>query len=364
MRLRGIVLEHCGQRLQGERLRGVRRCVRERTDRGRLSRDVRDRRLQGTDDVSTMLNGVSIARRKRVKPPPPSRSIFMAVLGFEEMVQWDRRGASIVVGSLVVACAGRVVDGSGGQAETANGATASGGASSTGGNSAASGGVSAGGASQSGGSFSGGVTGGGGSTPEGGPGASCWFEPLGFWKRCAETRSGLDFAFKTRVECAQNCVATGCTSIVDYTWIAPDFGCAVAYGPCTPSTDISDPEDAALEYRYVCGSQAPSDAIFAFDDLPGIAPSATSPCRFESIGDFKTCENAVPYAAATATGKTLEDCLLACESRSDCVAVEDYWNPPGAYECTLHLSSCDAPAADTGGDTLFRFYKKNCGADQ
>jgi hypothetical protein len=191
----------------------------------------------------------------------------------------------------------------------------------------------------------------------------CWFEPLALWNRCQETWSKMSGSMlSTRSSCGERCLADPtCSSVVDYTWIDPALGCQLFHEPaCTQITDPSIPEDAAREYRKRCGTDPPSDAIFAFDDEPGIVVDPSSGCHFESIGDWMSCENAVSFEQATVTGKSLTECLLACERRPDCTAVQDFWPDPGgptAFECTLHISSCSAPVM-SGGE--FRFYRKVC----
>jgi len=186
--------------------------------------------------------------------------------------------------------------------------------------------------------------------------ARCWFEPLGFWVRCAETW-GSATSPGTLSSCSSQCLADpGCTSVFDYTWLDPALGCGLGEGSCTPSTGVSYAEDGAREYRKVCGTAPPPGALLELRDSPGIVVDPASGCRFESIGDFTSCENAATLADAQATGTTFQQCLDACQARTDCTAVQDFWDGADTH-CVLHLSSCNAPVQNT---SLSRTYRKVC----
>jgi hypothetical protein len=199
------------------------------------------------------------------------------------------------------------------------------------------------------------------------PDEACWFEPLGYWNRCAESSPLAAASFGTASDCAIACRArSDCTSILDYTWIDPSLGCTLQNGAaCTPTTANYYSEDAGLEYRKVCSGSPSPDAITTFDDLPGLRSSPTAKCRFVSVGDWNACESALPFTDATGSSATLEECLLACTNRSDCTAVQDFFpSTMIKFECRLHTSTCDAPVPSPpqSGGPLSRFYKKVCSA--
>jgi hypothetical protein len=192
---------------------------------------------------------------------------------------------------------------------------------------------------------------------------TCWFEFLGDWVRCEESWSGaggLPPDGELLAECADQCLDDPtCTTVYDYTYLGVGLPCHVYSGECTAGPGVGHEEDAAREYKKVCGSEPPADAIFSFPDASGVRTSPESQCRFEYLGSYDQCEGEADWADAEVTGETFSECLSLCEANPDCSAIVDWWlDGPSGFECILHLASCSELESrdDYGGRT----FKKVC----
>jgi hypothetical protein len=193
----------------------------------------------------------------------------------------------------------------------------------------------------------------------------CWFEYLGEGNVCEN--AGMHESFEMNASTAQDCAVAclddpTCNAITDYTWM----GLGKAHEPCSlhiytcdsPANDgYSFVFSGMKQYRKVCGSNPPPDAITEFPAVDGTVVDPDSGCVFKVLNE-RQCEADADGGSMQVTGAaTLADCMEQCNGAADCTAVAQWpFGSPEGLACTLHFGSCTGDALPTSEAQYFKKY--------
>jgi hypothetical protein len=119
--------------------------------------------------------------------------------------------------------------------------------------------------------------------------------------------------------------------------------------------------------RLATGGQAGESEPGGAGGVGGEAPDCSGSGNYEPGTYGMRCESSWSYGQGEGMVKveeaaTLEECKAACDARSDCTAVSDYFDTTGGHPCRISSEPCHAVEVDWAGEDGGLEYLKACPA--